>query len=482
MAIEQGTRVNVADKTVRLALEAGLELFNTPEGDTYGRLPRNEHIEVLKLRSKPFRQWLMQLMYVDCEHSIGEQAKEDAIATLEARAYHEGNVEHVYTRIAGHDGKVYLDLVNESWQVVRIDARGWRVLDKSPVNFKRAAGMQALPLPIRDGSIDELRPFVNVGSDEEWVLVLSWLASTFLPNGPYPVLVFSGEAGAAKSTTARVLRELIDPNSVPLRNEPREIRELAIASSNSWVQIFDNLSRVPAWFSDALCTLSTGGGSGARMLYSDDEEKLFSSKRPAILTGIEELATRNDLLDRAILLAPKRIAKYRPESDLWAAFREAQPRILGAVLDAVSHGLSMVGDSTLSGQFRMADFAAWAIACEQGYRLEEGAFLRAYESNQSGANQLALEASPIAQAVLTLFEEDEESEEDTCTEWVGTANQLLQELTTDERTQDRSWPKNGIAMSNALTRIAHNLHEAGITVDKLPRTKGERRIRLSKEA
>ena len=87
--------------------------------------------------------------------------------------------------------------------------------------------------------------------------------------GPFPVLVLQGEAGSAKSTAVRVLRELVDPNTTPLRAEPREIRDLMIAARNSWCTAFDNVSYLTPWLSDALCRLATGSGFATRMLYRD---------------------------------------------------------------------------------------------------------------------------------------------------------------------------------------------------------------------
>ena len=43
-----------------------------------------------------------------------------------------------------------------------------------------------------------------------------------------------------------------------LRSTPRQEHDLMIAARNSWVLAFDNLSRLPAWLSDALCRLATG--------------------------------------------------------------------------------------------------------------------------------------------------------------------------------------------------------------------------------
>jgi hypothetical protein len=93
---------------------------------------------------------------------------------------------------------------------------------------------------------------------------------------------------------------------------------------------------------------------------------LFEAARPILLNGIEEVVSRPDLGDRAIFLtlAPIREAQRRLESELWSEFEIARPRILGALLDAVVHGLRIVHRIHRDRLPRMADFALWATACE----------------------------------------------------------------------------------------------------------------------
>ena len=62
---------------------------------------------------------------------------------------------------------------------------------------------------------------------------------------------------------SRVIRSLIDPSTSPLRAEPRDVRDLMIASRNSWVVAFDNVSHLPNWLSDAICRLATGQAAGS---------------------------------------------------------------------------------------------------------------------------------------------------------------------------------------------------------------------------
>jgi len=179
---------------------------------------------------------------------------------------------------------------------------------------------------------------MNVATLDDWYLSVGWLLMAFRPQGPYPVLVLHGEQGTAKSTTARVLRELVDPSEAMLRSQPRDVRDLMIGARNNWVVNFDNLSYLQPWLSDALCRVSTGGGFSTRQLYTDADEFIFAAQRPVILNGIEELATRGDLLDRSVVMYLPRISSEdrRAEAEFWPNFNEARPRIFGAVLDAVA--------------------------------------------------------------------------------------------------------------------------------------------------
>src|SRR5262249_27693950 len=155
----------------------------------------------------------------------------------------------------------------------------------------------------------ELRPMVNLPDEDSWILFVAFLVAALRPGRPFPVLAVNGEQGSAKSTLCRVARALIDPNAAPLRRPPRDERDLMIAAKNGWLVALDNLSGIAPALSDALCTLATGGGFGTRELYTDDEEILFSATRPLLLSGIEDVATRPDLLDRSLCLTLSEIGE-----------------------------------------------------------------------------------------------------------------------------------------------------------------------------
>jgi hypothetical protein len=158
--------------------------------------------------------------------------------------------------------------------------------------------MLPLPTPVRGGSIEALASFINLPTRSDFVLVVAWLLAALRHGGPYPLLAVSGEQGSAKTVLSKILRALIDPNAAPVRTAPREERDLFIGAGNGHLLAFDNLSDLPAWGSDALCRLASGGSFAVRRLYTDQDEVLFQAARPIVLNGIEDVITRPDLADR----------------------------------------------------------------------------------------------------------------------------------------------------------------------------------------
>ena len=305
-----------ADILIDLAQSA--ELFHAPDGTGFADLEINGHRETWPIRSKGFRRWLARRFYDATQGAPSSEALASVLNVIEAKAHFDAPEREVYVRVGGLDGRLYLDLGDGNWRAVEIDVSGWRVVDNPPVRFRRAAGMQPLPMPVRGGSVEALRSFLNLKTDTDFVLVVAWTLACLRDRGPYPVIVLSGEQGSAKSTFSAILRALLDPNTAPLRALPREDRDLFIAASNGYVLAFDNVSGLPAWISDTLCRLATGGGFAVRQLYTDQDEVLFDATRPVILNGIEDIITRPDLADRAILmmLEPIPEERRRPEQEL----------------------------------------------------------------------------------------------------------------------------------------------------------------------
>lgn len=462
---------------VELAEHDGNRFVHTNEKEPFVLAPMGEHVETLPLRGRGFGARLRGRFFEDEGKAASAQAVNDALGVLEMRAL-QGACIKIDVRVASPDSRaLYLDLGGPEWRVVEVTGAGWRVVagTDAPVYFRRPGGILPLPMPERGGSLEELRELVNAGDEGSWRMLVGWLVAAMRPRGPYPVLVLLGEQGCAKSTTARALRRLIDPNRCELRSEPRSEEDLILAATNGHVVTLDNVSSLQPWLSDALCRLSTGGGIGKRKLYSDAEETLLDAQRPLIVNGIGDVVSRPDLLDRAFLVPLPRLEEHRRrrEAELWRAFDAAHPRLLGALLDAVVVALrdEETTQATLGPLPRMADAACWIEAAAPALGWERGDFLAAYTGNRADAHELALEASPVALAVQALVAVKSDY-------WSGTATELLQALAQQQPetiVRSKLWPLNGRALTNALLRAAPTLRAVGVEIEQTRSTDSTRR-------
>jgi hypothetical protein len=442
-------------------LGAGDELFHTATGTAYADLQIDGHRETWPVHSKRFRSWLRRRHYQATGEAPSAAALNAALNLLEARAQFEGPKRMVRVRIAEHQGRIYLDLADATWRAVEVGPEGWRIVAEPPVRFRRPPGMLPLPTPQRGGSLEQLTSLLNLPSQDALVLVTAWLLAALRPGGPYPLLVIAGEQGSAKTVLSKILRALVDPNVAPVRTLPREERDLFIAANNGHVLAFDNLSALASWLSDALCRLTSGGSFAVRQLYTDQDEVLFDAARPVILNGIEDVVSRPDLADRALFLTLPYLseARRRPEQTLWREFDRARPRLLGALLDALSHGLRALPHVRPDRLPRMADFALWARACETAL-WPPGTSTRAYEDNRRGAIDDAIDADPVAACVRELMAER--------SSWAGHAADLLRVVADHSRDgigRDRTgWPQNPRALAGRLRRAQTSLRALGIEI------------------
>jgi hypothetical protein len=383
----------------------------------------------------------------------------DAMNTLEGLALR-APTDTFALRVGQHDDDtIYVDLGQEPERFVRISPSGWAVVDTSPVRFVRTNLTAAQVTPAAGGSLDELRAFFHLNNDT-WTLNLGWLVAAYFPDLPHPVAYHAGERGTGKSSAAGQCVDLVDPVRVERRTPPRDQKDWAALVRAAWITCLDNLSGIPHWLSDALCCVVTGGGTPFRRLYTDDDLHVVNIKRPVVITGIDLGAIRDDLADRMLHIQHEVIPrdKRRSEKELKAAWDEALPRNLGALLDLVVKVLDALPEVDVDELPRMADFAEVLAALDEVLGTDAVLF---YGRQADDLDTRALEADQIATAIQEMMQA-----RSVAGHWEGTATELLKRLKSvvDPPDRDQHWPKDATRLAQRLTRVAPLLRKAGIEV------------------
>lgn len=469
---EGSDRASLALQLADLA-EGRCELWHDADGKTFASFDRQiadepMHREHCAIESPAFREYLAWLAHSELGAAPSSDALKSCQNALAGKARFDGEQFATARRIAKDDAGYWVDLCDDAWRAVLITATGWRIMERPPVRFLRTKAMRPLPVPVAGGKIDQLWPLVNV-PEEDRLLVLAWILESLRAGTPFPVLELVGEQGSAKSTTQRVIRSFVDPNKAMLRPAPKAREDIFVAAGNNHVVSLENLSGLSAEYSDALCTIATGGGMASRQFYTNDEENIIEANNPVILNGIGAVITRPDLLDRALVICPPVIEQRLTEAELAELFEQDAPAIMGGLLDLFGAMLAELPNVRIASVQlpRMADFAKLGEAMHRAMGGKVGEFLDRYIGHRKEAVQRTIETSPVASA---------------CIKYVGAGNcfqgsfgQLLLALNQIAREQEKGdyWPRSGKGMGDAFRRVAPALRQLGIVATIDPKRKSD---------
>lgn len=431
------------------------ELFHDVNKEVFARDRKTG--EVRNLASRQFRDCLLAGFYADTNKAPRDQSLREALATLAGLGRFQGECLAVHLRTAGTAGEYFLDLAAlGNSHAVRITPGAWEIVESPDALFVRPELMQALPEPIRGGSIDSLWRAANVPEGSR-LLVLAWLIECLRPDTPYPVLELLGEQGSAKSTTQTALRRLIDPNACDLRGAPKSVEDIFVSAGACCLVSYENVSHLPAPMQDAMCVLATGGGFAKRKLYSDSEESVISVKRPIVLNGIAAAVTAQDLVDRTLTIETPVITERLEVTALWQAFEAECPRLLGALLDIAAKALAILPDMHLPADERprLVEFALLGMAVAKAMGKEPEDFLREFNACRQESLSRTLDASPVATAVVDLIEARSQG-------MTAPVKEILHVLEQYRPTGCDSWPKSPKGLGDALRRAAPALRQLDI--------------------
>ena len=457
---------------VRLArdnMDLFVDQYGQPhaEGTSGGALPLNRQ----QLDTQ-----LARLFWNDTGKPAGSDAVSQAKLTLGALA----DDKHVAlaVRVAQpSDTQIIVDLCNDDG-AIEINARSWHVIKLPHATFRRFKSQVPLPTPDPNGTPADLMKvlqLLRIGENDR-LLLACWMVTALFPRIPHAILAAHGPKGAAKSTLARLVRDLIDPAGDSLLSAPHDQKAFAITAEKRWVLAYDNLSHAPGWLSDTLCQASTGGTVAVRELYTNADEVLFDLQRVVVLTSVGQLADREDLLDRLFLLRMEPISDQERMTEREWNNRVAPllPKALGGLYSVAAHVLAaMQTNAQRPAQLpRLADWAQIGALAAKSFGYTQDDFLTAWDVVCQRQASAAAEASPLPTVVEQFMIQQG------C-EWSGMSSELHALLTKEAmlmvppiNTRQASWPNDTNWLSRRLDQEQTALAGCGISVSRKETKRG----------
>ena len=466
----QSSEPTIVQLMLRYVDEAGITLFRDYRDRAFMSVPQPGGVVNYQLGTKRAKAVLNRLFHEQRDRPLPSKQRKEAMEALEAMAEFEGEKCDVFLRVAQTSGAIYSDLGRDDGAVVEITAEGWAMTSHCPVKFERRAGFGELPVPVKGGSIRPLQELLQL-DENAFMLVIAFLLNCLRHGSAYMCLFVEGEQGSGKSFLCEILKRIIDP-SKPMRFRlPGDERNLMVQANSYFLPVFDNVSGMKGDMSDALCTLSTGGGFATRQLYTNDEVAIIDVTRPFIINGIGDFAHRPDLMERGI---PVKLTAMKPEhrrteGQLCAEFTAMLPGLLGALYDIVAAALRNAPSITLDRPMRMADCATWLIAAEPATGFPAGTILPLIEHAQTEMVIDQIADLPLTTALRNLLIVGPVQ---------GTVGEIFARLASDRPKGDYAFPATPAHLSKQLKRLKPALEKADICMEFGPHRREGRLIKL----
>ena len=461
------TKLPAADRLVNYVRAAQWPLFVDQHSESH-TLAEGQAVPISRTN-----RLLTKLLYKHEEKAPSNDGLIGARRVLDMLAHDSGDVRELHTRAAFHEGVVFYQL--SPGRVVRIDENGWTLAPGPSVYFRAVKNLQPLPSPTPGGKLEEVAEWVNLKTDRDRRLFLTYVTLVALAHIPRPILQATGVMGSGKSTAGRVVKRLWDPTGNETVTVDR--RDFLQKAAHCYILMLDNQNSLPEWFQDTLCRLVTGESDSKRVLYSDDDDLVWSMKRAVLLNGINPPSERGDVQDRTLPIELDRLDKRKrlPEDDFWLQFSLAHPRLLGAVFDALAGALRARHTVVLAERPRLADWGLYAAALyeSQGWGVET--FVEDWRGVEETQQQGTLDGSIVAQAVILFMEDKDRVELSAAKLHTAIEDRVEDDL---DLAHDKTWPKTGRTLWKKIREITPLLEVHGIRAYRSTSTRAGRPIIL----
>ena len=386
------------------------------EGMPYCIFKKDTESKVFDLSSVEFRNEISNLYYEIHGEFIEPMEARRNIDGIIALACQSKDERTVGTRVIQEQDRLIYNLDNDN-KIVVITEDFVKIVDNSDCKslFIHTQQMKSQVEPDLTAQPEVLMPLIKelfIIDEQQYLLLTVYLCTLFVKDIQHPLLVAYGDYGAGKSTALKTITSIIDPTKKDLLYlNKSNIRDLQVALTKNYYTAFDNVKgKLSDDVMNMFCQVVTGGNISIRRLYTTNDEIVLSLQRCLAMNGTDVIGTRNDLLDRSLLLKFKRMSENRALSEEAYAVKlnKCLPLILGAIFNILSKAMKLHNSSSYSlpKKPRMLAWTEWGYCIAESIKTGYGdMFVHDYCDNLSGSNNITIDENPYISCIVKYIKE-----------------------------------------------------------------------------
>ena len=474
-------RVSDAEHLVLLASGEIKDQFRDETGAFYAIIEKGGHKEIVNMDYEQYDLFLTKLFY-SSEHKVPARDTSNNAKRLLKSFTTKKRILH--NRVAMVDDSIYYDLCDENWNCVKVNAKGWGIVD-NPCFFRRVSDdrRQVSPSPLSNANVklylrDEIFDKSTIKHDYQKLIAEVYVISLFIPHIAHPMIIPIGPKGSGKTLLLLLIALIVDPREkieALVQRLPRDEKDRRVNIYNNYLSYFENETALKNHEMDVLCTWVTGYSGTVRTLYTTDESRTYSGKKPIGLNVINIPVSNSDFLSRAFVVEMQKVedgsdgfkeSQLIPENEIIDNIRTLMPEILGHVFDTLVKSVRLYETvrKQIKPNHRLADFVVWDETISRAVGNDENAFLKAWRQNVENQNLIVINNNTLAQLLIGYaFNERQELEFDIEPEDLLNAIKIYA-INKRIDYHDYSLPKNPVWLSRQINSTSDDLRHVGLLV------------------
>lgn len=292
-----------------LITKNGWEFLIDQNKKPFLKASNGKKVEYIPIASDSVKSLILKDIYEDRGVLPSRAERDQMHDAMTAKALFSKQIKDIRIRTAVSEKGLEIDLNNEEGECIYITSEGWGV-GQPTAAFYRPSSLRQMATPKSGATWDIFKKHFKTKSDEDLMLIIGFMLSCFRPQGPYPILVLQGEQGSAKSTTANMIKRIVDHSLGQTRGLIKKEQDLFIAAQNNHLLSFDNVSGIHNDLSDALCRIAIllenkSSSSLSRRICTASSGSIFQ----CVLVSNSEKKSRNFSMWSLFIAAPLSLLK-----------------------------------------------------------------------------------------------------------------------------------------------------------------------------